>query len=269
MATAYDERLGVPAALVGAGHDAGRQPLAGAGRRAARRAGLGGHRASRWRCWPLLLRRLRRAPGSSSPTACCAPAGPASRPATSAPASRSTPSRPAARPGVEADARAFLLLRPYLTRAVRVRDHRPGRPRAVLAGRAPGTPTSSPARLGAAADRRRRAGAGARVGAWPRRTPRTASDSSKIWSVFSLVSALGAAAVAKKALNTDLEGRDRQEAARRTPPTPTWSCARRWPGRSSAARSSAWPGCSPSAGRRRTTPRSTGHLPPGLRKDGQ
>ena len=36
--------------------------------------------------------------------------------------------------GREADARAYLLLRPYLKRAVRVRDHGPGRPGAVLAG---------------------------------------------------------------------------------------------------------------------------------------
>ena len=40
-----------------------------------------------------------------------------------------------------------------------------------------------------------------------------ASDSSKIWSVFSLVSALGAAAVAKKGLNTTWKA-----ATRRNPP---------------------------------------------------
>ena len=36
--------------------------------------------------------------------------------------------------GPEADARAYLVLRPYLKRAVKVDDHRSGRPGAVLAG---------------------------------------------------------------------------------------------------------------------------------------
>ena len=53
--------------------------------------------------------------------------------------------------GRDADARAFLLLRPYLRRAVRVDIADPGRPGAVLAGLAPRRPT----RLVAALPRRR------------------------------------------------------------------------------------------------------------------
>ena len=46
--------------------------------------------------------------------------------------------------GVEADARAFLLTRPYLKRAVRVPVPDPADPDAVLAGLARGTRTASP-----------------------------------------------------------------------------------------------------------------------------
>ena len=57
--------------------------------------------------------------GSACATASCAPAAPTSRSRTSA---RSPPSTPRRRrtAGREADARAYLLLRPYLKRAVRV-----------------------------------------------------------------------------------------------------------------------------------------------------
>ena len=57
--------------------------------------------------------------------------------------------------GREADARAYLLLRPYLKRAVRVQIDRPGRPDAVLAGEHPpprraGRGAGGDQRLGAA-----------------------------------------------------------------------------------------------------------------------
>ena len=88
--------------------------------------------------WSRLLRRATAPPASRSPTACCT-AGRARIP-VDAPRRRrrrSTP-RPTRRlAGRDADARAYLLLRPYLRRAVRVDDRRPGRPDAVLAGQHP------------------------------------------------------------------------------------------------------------------------------------
>ena len=56
---------------------------------------------------------------------------------TSARSRRSTPTATRRLAGRDADARAYLLLRPYLRRAVRVARRRPGRPDAVLAGQHP------------------------------------------------------------------------------------------------------------------------------------
>ena len=55
-----------------------------------------------------------------SPTASSVPPGPTSRWRTSGRPRPSTPKRPALAMGPDADARAFLVIRPYLTRAVRV-----------------------------------------------------------------------------------------------------------------------------------------------------
>ncbi len=107
--------------------------------------------------------------------------------------------------GPEADARAYLLLRPYLKRAVRVEIARPGRPGAVLAG-----VLAAP----------RRAGPGGARG-WPHAIahgrdgycPAMASDSSRVWTAFSLVAGLGAAALTRKLLD-----RSWKAAAGKNPP---------------------------------------------------
>ena len=95
-----------------------------------------------------------------------------------------------------------------------------------------------------------------------------ASDGSKIWSVFSLVAVLGAAAVAKKALNTSWKA-----ATGKTPPAnpadPDVDVKEAvvW-----AAVSGALIGLARMAAARRAAgyyTKSTGHLPPDLRKDRQ
>ena len=125
--------------------------------------------------------------------------------ATSARPPRSTPRRPGGPPGRDADARAYLLLRPYLKRAVRVRDHRPGRPGAVLAGQHPAPRGAGP---GAARARRRRmsrppAGYGSAM----------ASGGSKVWTVFSLGRGARRGRGREEGARHDLEGGDRQEPA--------------------------------------------------------
>ena len=68
---------GRAAALVGAGHDAGRDPLAGLRRgRCPAPVAWVVHRRSRWRCWSALPAWPTAAPGSASTTAGSAPAGP-------------------------------------------------------------------------------------------------------------------------------------------------------------------------------------------------
>ena len=92
-------------------------------------------------------------------------------------------------------------------------------------------------------------------------------DSSKVWSVFSLVSALGAAAVAKKVLNTGWQGATGKDPPE-NPADPDVAAARgRGLGSRSAARSSRSPACSPSGGPAHYYQKSTGRLPPGLGKD--
>lgn len=92
------------------------------------------------------------------------------------------------------------------------------------------------------------------------------SDSSKVWSAMSLVSVLGAAAVTKKALNTSWKA-----ATGKTPPAnpadPDVDVreAVAW-----AAISGALIGLARMAAARRAAgyyAKSTGHLPPELRKD--
>ena len=159
---------------------------------------------------------VRRRPGRRRGRRASAPAGPASRCTTSAPPRRWTPRRPGGSAGVDADARAYLLLRPYLKRAVRVEITDPADPAPywlvstrhadALAGPGPEsgdreTGTARPLGWSRSADRHRSAQGG---------TPWLRLEG---LDRFSLVAALGAAAVAKKALDRSLEGRHRQEPA--------------------------------------------------------
>ena len=95
-----------------------------------------------------------------------------------------------------------------------------------------------------------------------------ASDSSKIWSVFSLVSALGAAAAAKKGLNATWK-----TATRKNPPeNPADPDVQLREAVAWAVFSGAFVGLARMLAQRRAASyyaRSTGHLPPNLRKDGQ
>jgi hypothetical protein len=94
------------------------------------------------------------------------------------------------------------------------------------------------------------------------------SDSSKIWSVFSLVSALGAAAAAKKGLDLSWKAATRKKPPE-NPADPDIELreAVAW-----AVFSGAFVGLARMLAQRRAASyyvRSTGHLPPGLHKDGQ
>ena len=92
-----------------------------------------------------------------------------------------------------------------------------------------------------------------------------ASDSSKVWSVFSLVAVLGAAAVAKKALNTSWKAATgKNPPANPADPDVDVREAVAW-----AAVSGALIGLARMLATRRAAgyyAKSTGHLPPGLRK---
>jgi hypothetical protein len=93
-------------------------------------------------------------------------------------------------------------------------------------------------------------------------------DSSKIWSAFSLVSALGAAAVAKKGINASWTAATRKKPPE-NPADPDIALreAVAW-----AVFSGALVGLARMLAQRRAASyyqRSTGHLPPGLHKDGQ
>src|SRR3954471_16922716 len=95
-----------------------------------------------------------------------------------------------------------------------------------------------------------------------------AKDSSKVWTVFSLVSALGAAAVAKKGLD-----RVWQLATGKQPPeNPADPDVEHWEAVSWAVASGIAVGLARMMAQRKAASyyaRSTGHLPPDLRKDGQ
>ncbi|QCW50849.1 DUF4235 domain-containing protein [Nocardioides dongxiaopingii] len=95
-----------------------------------------------------------------------------------------------------------------------------------------------------------------------------AKDSSKVWSVFSLVAALGAATVAKKALNSSWKAAtSRQPPENPADPDVELREAVAW-----ALVSGAFVGLARMLAQRRAASyyhRSTGHLPPDLRKDGQ
>ena len=264
MRRAYDERLGVPLrwwvqgtmlvatlwlALVVAA------PAAASPGRAPR---------SRWPCSSALLRPTA-PPGSASTTAAPRRPGPDRGRAPRRRRRPSTPRQTRRVAGVDADARAYLLLRPYLKRAVRVEITDPADPAPYWL-----VSTRHPDELAAGADRRshaRRAGpltspALGTVPPW-HRTAR------KVWTVFSLVAALGAAAVAKKVLDRSWTAADRQEPAGEPGRPRRRHLARPWPGPASAAPPSPWPGCSAQRRAADYYARSTGHLPPELRKDGQ
>ena len=93
-----------------------------------------------------------------------------------------------------------------------------------------------------------------------------ASDSSKVWTVFSLVARLGPPRCPQGPRHVVEGGTGKHPPENPADPDVDIWEAVSWAAVSGAA--VAWPGCSPSAGRDLLR-RSTGHLPPGLGKDGQ
>jgi hypothetical protein len=95
-----------------------------------------------------------------------------------------------------------------------------------------------------------------------------AEDSSKVWSVMSLVSALGAAAFARKALNTSWKAATgKQPPENPADPDVQIGEAVAW-----AATTGALVALARMLAQRRAAgyyAKSTGHLPPGLKKDGK
>lgn len=95
-----------------------------------------------------------------------------------------------------------------------------------------------------------------------------ASDSSKLWSVFSLAAALGAAAVAKKALNTSW----RAATGKNPPANPADPDVDVWEAVAWATVSGTLIAVARMLATRKAAnyyAKSTGHLPPGLQKDDQ
>src|SRR5687767_16020616 len=93
-------------------------------------------------------------------------------------------------------------------------------------------------------------------------------SSSKAWSAFSLVAALGAAAVAKKGLNTTW----RAATGKNPPANPADPDVDLWEAVAWAAVSGTLVALARMLATRRAASyyaRSTGHLPPGLEKDNQ
>ena len=92
-----------------------------------------------------------------------------------------------------------------------------------------------------------------------------AKDSSKVWSVFSLAAALGAATVAKKSLNTGWKAATGKE----PPENPADPEVDLWEAVAWAAASGTFVALARMLATRRAANyylRSTGHLPPNLRK---
>ncbi|WGX94558.1 DUF4235 domain-containing protein [Nocardioides sp. L-11A] len=92
-----------------------------------------------------------------------------------------------------------------------------------------------------------------------------AKDSSKVWSTFSLVAALGAAAVAKKGLDTSW----RAATGKKPPANPADPDVDVWEAVAWAAASGTFVALAKMLAQRRAANyylRSTGHLPPGLRQ---
>ena len=93
-----------------------------------------------------------------------------------------------------------------------------------------------------------------------------AKDSSKVWSAFSLVSALGSAAVAKKAL----DGGWKAATGKQPPANPADPDVDLWEAVAWAAASGTFVALAKMFAQRRAAGyylKSTGELPPGLRKD--
>lgn len=95
-----------------------------------------------------------------------------------------------------------------------------------------------------------------------------ASDSSKLWSVFSLGAALGAAALAKKAINTSWKA----ATGKNPPANPADPDVDVWEAVAWATVSGTFIALARMMATRKAADyytKSTGHLPPGLHKDGQ
>jgi hypothetical protein len=95
-----------------------------------------------------------------------------------------------------------------------------------------------------------------------------ASESSKVWSVFSLVAALGAAAMAKKGLNTSWKA----ATGKNPPANPADPDVDIWEAVTWAAVSGTLVALARMLATRKAATyyaKSTGHLPPGLQKDDQ
>ena len=92
-----------------------------------------------------------------------------------------------------------------------------------------------------------------------------AKDSSKVWSVFSLVAALGAATMAKKGLDTSWKA----ATGKKPPANPADPDVDVWEAVAWAATSGTFVALAKMLAQRRAASyyqRSTGQLPPGLRK---
>ncbi len=95
-----------------------------------------------------------------------------------------------------------------------------------------------------------------------------ASDSSKLWSVFSLAAALGAAALAKKGLNTSWKA----ATGKNPPANPADPDVDVWEAVAWATVSGTFIAIARMMATRKAAgyyAKSTGHLPPGLQKDNQ
>lgn len=95
-----------------------------------------------------------------------------------------------------------------------------------------------------------------------------AKDSSKLWTVFSLASALGAAALAKKTADATWK----VTTGKKPPENPADPDVEIWEAVAWAVTSGVIVGLARMLAQRRAASyyaRSTGHLPPDLRKDGQ
>jgi hypothetical protein len=95
-----------------------------------------------------------------------------------------------------------------------------------------------------------------------------ASDSSKIWTLFSLVSALGAAAAARKGLNTSWK----VATGKQPPENPADPDVDIWEAVAWATLSGVAVGVARMLAQRKAASyysKSTGHLPPQVQRDGQ
>jgi hypothetical protein len=95
-----------------------------------------------------------------------------------------------------------------------------------------------------------------------------ASDSSKLWTVFSLVSALVAAAAARKGLNTSWK----VATGKKPPENPADPDVDIWEAVAWATVSGVAIGVARMLAQRKAASyyaRSTGHLPPGVQRDGE